>query len=404
MKQITTASSVDALKPAARRYVVRDSDVSGLELRVSPAGIKTWSLRYRVHGQQRRLKLGLYPRLTLANARTTANVELRKIDGGVDPQVERTKAKQAAERAKTDSIVTLCENFITEYARPKKRTWRKDQMRLKKDVIPHWRGRAVSSIARRDCIALVDAIARRGAPIVANRTAALLSRLFRYAMDKDIIAANPAWRLAKPGVEANKRPQAQREVKPYTADEIREIWQATDTLAAAPKASLRLGLLTGQRPTEILDAAWAELSGSWWTIPEDRTKNKRTQRVFLTAQALKLLKDVPRIEDEPYVFVGYRGKRQMAGINTTAFAGVRRRLRPRHAMRDTVATGLAELGITSEDISKVLNHAHGKRVTADYNAYDYDKERRRALTKWGRRLEAILAEPSSKVLPFAKGA
>src|SRR4051794_21396054 len=110
--KITTASSVDALKPKATRYIVRDNDVSGLELRISPDGVKTWSLRYRnAIKEQRRLKLGVYPRMTLAKARAAANAELRKIDGGVDPQAERTKTQRAAERAKADSIQVLCDRY-----------------------------------------------------------------------------------------------------------------------------------------------------------------------------------------------------------------------------------------------------------------------------------------------------
>src|SRR5262245_32976021 len=113
MQKITTATSLDALKPTDRRYVVRDSMISGLELRIEPSGIRTWTLRYRNNGgEQRRLKLGQYPRVSLAKARAAANVELRKIDGGVDPQAARTEAKLAAERAKADSIEVLCEKFI----------------------------------------------------------------------------------------------------------------------------------------------------------------------------------------------------------------------------------------------------------------------------------------------------
>jgi integrase len=391
MKKITTATSVDALQPTGTRYIVRDSEVSGLELRIAPDGTKTWSLRYRVNGLQRRLKLGQYPRVTLAKARGAANVELRKVDGGIDPQAERLEAKRAAERAKADSVEALCQRFIDEYARPRKRTWRADQMRLKKDVLPHWRKRAVSSIERRDCRELIEGIAKRGAPIVANRVAALLSRLFGFAVDQDIIEANPATRLSKPGVEAAGRPEKDREAKPYTPDEIRTIWQATEPLLASPKAILRLGLLTGQRPTEISDMAWSEIDGAWWTLPGSRTKNRRDHRVYLTPVAVDLLKAVPKVDDEPHVFVGYRGKRQMSEINAAVFAGVRRRRNPRHAMRDTVATGLAALGVATEDVAKVLNHSYGPRVTAGYNAYSYDKQRRLALTKWGRRLDQILA-------------
>src|SRR5262245_36467240 len=178
-------------------------------------------------------------------------------------------------------------------------------MRLKMDVLPIWRKRAVSSIERRDCLELVDGIAKRGASIVANRTAALLSRVFGYAVEKLIIPANPAARLPKPGVEAANRPDKDKDAKPYTPDEVRAIWAATEQLAASPKAILRLGLLTGQRPTEISDMTWSEVDGAWWTIPAGRTKNRREHRVYLTSRALALLKDVPRVEDEPHVFVGY---------------------------------------------------------------------------------------------------
>src|SRR5262245_43679381 len=128
MQKITTASSVDALKPTDARYVVRDSVVAGLELRINPDSTKSWTLRYRPPKiapapgekvrEQRRLKLGVYPRMTLAKAREAANVELRKIDGGIDPQAERTKAVREAVRAKADSIEALCETFIEEYAKP----------------------------------------------------------------------------------------------------------------------------------------------------------------------------------------------------------------------------------------------------------------------------------------------
>ncbi|HKH70720.1 MAG TPA: Arm DNA-binding domain-containing protein, partial [Vicinamibacterales bacterium] len=92
-----TAQSVKALRPRSDRYIVRDAKVVGLELRVNPDTTKTWSLRYRIHGRQRRLKLGVYDRMGLAAARTSANKELRKIDEGIDPQAEREAERRAVE-------------------------------------------------------------------------------------------------------------------------------------------------------------------------------------------------------------------------------------------------------------------------------------------------------------------
>ena len=408
-----TARSVEALKPRLTRYLVRDQRVSGLELRVQSDGAKVWTLRYRVNGHQRRLKLGVFrtaghgsgtpPRMTLASARTAAMKELRKVDGGIDPQAERQKARAAAAQAQRDTIEALCDSYITRHAKPRKRTWRDDQSKIACEILPHWRSRPVASITRRDCRELLQAIADRPAPIYANRIAALLSRLFRFAVDEELIAANPAARLPKAGAEAHARPA---ERKAYDADEIRAVWAATEDLSPAPRAIYRLGLLTGQRPSEISGLEWAEIDGAWWTLPGRRTKNGRDHRVYLTGEALAELARVPR-EDDRYAFAGSRGKRQVAELNARVFANVRRREKPRHALRDTVATGLAAAGVDVEDIARVLNHTYGPRVTAGYNAYGYDREKRLALLKWARRLAGIVvATPAcpDTVLPFTKGA
>ena len=407
-----TAQSVNALQSREKRYIVRDANVSGLELRVAPDGTKTWSLRYRnLEKQQRRLKLGEYPRMGLADARKQANKELRKVDGGIDPQAERQAARDALEReraamelAKRDSIEALCEGYIERHAKVKKRTWRDDQSMLRNEILPVWKGRTISSITRRDCRELVQAIADRPAPIYANRIVSLLSRMFRFAVAHEFVDANPAAHLEKPGAEASDRKD--RESSAYSDDEVRMIWKATEDLPASLRAIYRLGLITGQRPGEISDMEWEELDGSWWSIPARRMKAGKDHRVYLTQLALDELARVTRVEDERHVFCGYRGERQQSEWNAKVFANIRRREKPRHALRHCVATGLAAAGVATEDISKVLSHAAGPKVTAGYNAYSYDKERRSALMKWERRLRAILEEKntSKKVVSIAKRA
>jgi integrase len=395
-----TARTLDGLKPRAERYVVRDPKVSGLELRVQPDGTKVWSLRYRVHGVRRRLRLGEYPRVGLAKARIDANRELRKVDGGIDPQAEREATRRAIERAKQDSIEALAESYIERHAKPHKKSWREDDGYLKNEILPVWKGRPVSSLTRRDCRELIQAIADRPAPVYANRILSLLSRMFRFAVDQELIEASPAVNLPKPGAEASSR--TDRDPKAYSADEVRTIWAATEDLAAPLRAIYRLGLLTGQRPGEISGMEWAEIDGAWWSIPGARTKNGRDHRVYLTQLALEELARVPRVDADQRVFRGYRGIRQQSEWNAKVFVAVRGREKPRHSLRDTVATGLAECGIAVEDIAKVLNHTYGPRVTAGYNAYSYDKEKRLALTKWERRLRGILdARPNQKVVSMS---
>jgi integrase len=225
--------------------------------------------------------------------------------------------------------------------------------------------------------------------------------MFRFGVTDEFIEASPAVHLPKPGAEASSRTDG--ETKAYDATEVRIIWAATETLPAPLRAIYRLGLLTGQRPGEISGMEWGELDDHWWTIPGRRTKNGRTHRVYLTQPALDEVARVSSSDDEPHVFCGYRGIRQQSEWNAKVFAGVRRREKPRHALRATVATGLAECGIAVEDIAKVLNHTYGPRVTAGYNAYSYDKEKRLALMKWTRRLTAILEQKDDgKVVSFAQ--
>lgn len=409
-KVLTTDKSLVGLTPAAARYAVRDSVVPGLEIRVSPSGVRTWVLRYYAAGQRRRVKLGVYPRVSLHAARKAASAALRTVDGGGDPQAEKIAAKAAAaaekaaaERAKRDSVEALTADYIERYAKPRKRTWAADAHKVNRVILPAWRGRPVSSITRRDCRELVQAIAERGAPIQANRVAALLSRLFRYAVDQELVEHNVAAKLPKPGVEIGARPEPDREVKPYDDDEIRAIWQATARQPGLVRALYRLGLITGQRPGEISDMAWAEIDGSWWTIPAERTKANRSHRVYLAPLACKELAMVTR--HDALVFAGYRGKRQLAALNVEVFADVRRRTKPRHAMRDTVATRMAAAGVPVEDISRVLNHAVGLRVTAGYIAHRHDAEKLAALTTWAAALGAIVnpkQKPAAKVVSMRR--
>lgn len=402
---ITTATSIASFRPRPARYAVKDLKVSGLELRVNPDGTKVWTLRYRVAGKQRRLKLGEYheTRMGLSDARTAANRELRKVDGGIDPQAERLAAKRAveqAERERANTIEALTDEYLTRHAKVHKKSWRDDQGYIKNEILPVWKGRPVSSITRRDCRALVQAIADRPAPVYANRIISLLSKLFDYAVQHDWLDTSPAVKLPRPGAEASSRTEAAQ--KAYSDNEVRTIWAASETLAAPLRTIYRLGLITGQRPGEISGMEWAELDGHWWTIPGRRTKNGRDHRVYLTQSALDELARVPKLDDEPRVFKGYLGIRQQSQQNAKVFAGIRRREKPRHVMRDTVATNLGALGVDESDIAKVLNHTYGPRVTRGYNQYSYDREKRAAMLRWDRRLRAILQQKDSRtVVPFA---
>jgi hypothetical protein len=180
-----TPKTIAHLTSNERPYYVSDALASGLQLRVAPDGDKSWSLRYRIGRRQRRLTLGSFRVLSLADARKAARVALKQVAAGRDP------AEQKQERREADTVGEFAKTYIEKHAKLRKRTWKIDKMRLDIDVLPAWEHRLMREITRRDVRELLDSIAARPAPIVANRVRSLLHKLFNFAIKLDVISQNP---------------------------------------------------------------------------------------------------------------------------------------------------------------------------------------------------------------------
>lgn len=405
-----TDRTIRALKPAPQRIEVFDDKIPGLALRVTPQGIKSWSLRYRVGGQQMpRLTLGRYPTVTLEKARKKAQLELRAVDGGANPAAEKRAIRQG------ETVADLATEYLEKHAKVKKRSWREDDRYLNAEVLPTWKHRKVKELTRRDVRVLIDGIADRGSPISANRCLALVRKMLNYAVSKDWIEANPAALMAKPGAERSRE-------RVLTDEEIRLVWAACEAERPAMCALMRLRLLTAQRGGELARLRWNDLEGEWFTIPSTVTKNKLAHRVPLTTTAKAIFDALPRIEGCEYVFPGRSGNRPCGDAKKAG-----RRIAARvlatlqeadatiavfdfrgHDLRRTASTQMAAAGVSQADIAKVLNHVEGgPRATHVYNRYQYDREKRIALEAWERTLTRILKQQSragAAVVPMSKRA
>jgi len=388
-----TARHIDRIKPTTTRVEYVDEKVPGLALRVMPTGAKSWTVRYRHRGRLRRLTLGSAAVITLAQARERVRDLLHDASKGADPATE----KQSGRKAQT--IGDLAALYIEKWAKPRKRSWKADDNMLRRRVLPRWRHRAIVDISRQDVRQLVEQVAEAGAPIVANRVAALLSKLFAFALDRDLVQASPAVRIPRPGQE-----QARDRV--VTEDELRALWLAFDALEPTMGAFYKLRLLTAQRGGEVAGMRWqdVDLASSWWTIPASGSKNRLSHRVPLSPSAVTLLralrpKEDPDVMATPaYVLAGARGKRQQSEAAATFtvpdFRG--------HDLRRTAASMMASGGIQRLTISKILNHVE-RNITAVYDRHSYDPEKRAALDWWDVKLHAILdSKDSAKVLAFAR--
>src|SRR5512145_2918297 len=210
--QNLTVRSIEALKPAAKRYEIFDALTPGLAIRITPSGHKSWVLLYRHHGRLRRLTLGRYRDRGLAEARKEAVNARGRILNGADPATEKHD-----ERATYgDTVGALYELF--KKATEKKRSWSEQRRIFENEVLPAWRHRRVQDMTRRDIRALVDRKAET-APVMANRMLARISRLFSFAVERDWMEANPALRIVKPGEEKSRD-------RVLSRDELRELWPA----------------------------------------------------------------------------------------------------------------------------------------------------------------------------------
>jgi len=399
MSDVMTARFVESVKPRHVRRAYADGLVPGLELRVAPTGLKAWALRYRVHKRTladgtkewvlRRMTLGTYPPLTLADARSQAMAAMRRVESGEDPAIAKVERREA------DTMAELVRRYVEEYAEPRKRSWKDDRRILHREVLPLWRHHLAVDIRRRDVRDLVDAVARRGAPIGANRVRAILHKLFNFALSVEIVESNPVAGVPKPGVERQRD-------RVLTSDEIRQFWNALDGEPPAMAAFYRLRLVTAQRGGEVLNMRWSDvdLADGWWVIPAAGSKNRLPHRVPLGPRAMELLAGLLMTARKEAVFVleGARGKRQQSQVagrlGLPDFRG--------HDLRRTSASSMASAGVLRLVIGKVLNHVE-RGVTAIYDRHGYDAEKRQALEVWDQRLTEILNEErSGALLPFTR--
>lgn len=418
-----TDPQVRALRPGATAKDIWDTQQRGLMVRVLPSGRVEFAIRYRMHGRRRRLKLGAYPAVSLAEARKRARKAQSAVDNGADPAGDR----QATKAAPSDTVAALVADYLKRHARTFKRSASaaEDERQLTVDVLPIWGDRSVRALTRRDVRALLDRVVDRGSPVGANRLLAVVRKMLNFAVDHDWIEANPAARVQKPTREVSRE-------RVLTDDEICRVWRLLErfpTTAERPApgrtgakgadddpicpvspalaAALKIRLLTAQRGGEVVAMKWADLDleSGWWTIPGTDTKNGEPHRVPLVERAVAIIRTQQKDASTEGVFVGRgasirdRAKKAPAAVARVLAIDFRG-----HDLRRTAATRMAAAGVPRDHISKVLNHVEGgARATRVYDRHGYDPQKRIALETWDRALTAILNHgDAGTVLAFAR--
>lgn len=397
-------------KRPARREETPDGKVVGLYFVRQPTGAASWALRYRSAGKPRKLTIGPFPAIGLADARKLAQKAVGVIAAGDDPAAEK-QASRAAARAAADikgRLSDVAGKFVKQYTkRENGALWAAATERyLAREIIPRLGAKRIGEIRRADVRDMLNDITDRS-PTTANRVLAVTRRLFNWAVEEEIVAVSPIGKL-----KATK--EASRE-RVLADDEIRIVWRAFDRIGAPFGAVGKLLLLTGARRTEVAEMRWSEvdMAARVWTLPAARSKNKVAHTIPLSDQAIEILNGLKRVESKgDFVFTfgrvavrGFARKKieidaAIAADNGSPIAGW-----TYHDLRRTLATNLQKLGVRLEVTEAVLGHTSGSRsgIVGVYQRHSWADEKRAALDAWSRRLEAIVSgAKASNVVELAK--
>lgn len=416
-----TDTRVRNAKGREREYLLTDGE--GLFLRVRPDGAKSWVFYFSLDGKQRKRGLGAYPNVGLSVARELATGCREQVAKGVDPvEAERAAAtERRAERIRQAACHTV-KTLFEEWVRRELHARRRDQGAqvreyFERDVARRIGDRFASEITRRDIQGIIDAIAERGARRSANIVRAILRQLFGYALDREIIIADPTARVRKLEGADKERTRV------LSPDEIRELAEKLPASGLAPgyHAAVWILLATCARIGELTRAKWADidLEAGTWTIPAANSKNGREHLIHLSVFAREHFEHLPRFADCVWLFPGRDGR---SAVNKKAIPIQlydRMRTTPRksrtplagtlllsggswtaHDLRRTGATLMGEMGIRPDVIDRCLNHIEARKVTRTYQRQELLDDRRRAFQRLGECLTTILSTEPGKVAIF----
>ena len=388
--------AIEALRSAEAPYRVPDLRCIGLAVRVSPNGLKTWDLAYRIRGttKVRRVSLGRVADVSLEKARERANELTSAARGGRDLLAEEDESRAAAaSRVTVEGLVGL---YVKRRVKGRLRTAKEIERRLNR-ALKTLLSKHADDIRRRDIRALLDAVADEGIEREAEKRRQTVGAMFRWALSQDIVETDPTAGLKAydPGTPRDRV---------LTADEIKALWAWLEMTAMPRRASdiLKFQLLTGARCGEVSGIHAEEIDREqWtWTLPAARSKNKRPRVTPLIGTAREIIKArLKSVASGPF-FTSETGS-VLSSSNMGSYLQTRADKLPidkftTHDLRRTVATMLAETGTPLDLVAAVIGHEAGgkdtKTLVRHYIRTDMLDRKADVLRAWDERLLGIVAK------------
>ena len=388
-------------KPAGRP--IKLFDQRGLFLLISPAGGKWWRFRYRFGGKHKTLSMGVYPDVSLRDARERRDAARKLLANDVDPGEQRKAVKAAKTERAGNSFEVIGREWFAKYS-PNWAAGHSDKIirRLERDIFPWLGGRPIAELTAPELLATLRRIESRGAIETAHRAQQNCSQVFRYA-----VATGRAERDPTADLRGALTPVKERHHASITDPKrVGELMRAIDGYRGSfiTKSALRLAPLVFVRPGELRKAEWVEfdLDGAEWRIPAARMKAREQHIVPLSKQAVAILQELHALTgDKQHVFPGVRANGRAMSENTVNAAlrrlGYAKDEMTGHGFRSMASTLLNEQGWHRDAIERQLAHAERNNVRAAYNFAEHLPERRKMMQAWADYLDKLAL--GAKVLP-----
>lgn len=373
-----------------------DSALRGFNVRVYPSGRKLYGVRYRVDGRRREASIGYHGEITAEQARKAATKLIGQAAQGCDPLVEREEQRA--------TVATLAAAYMDRHAKPHKKSWKKDEARIERYVLPSIGSLPVRSVRRPDVERMHHNIGvKRGKRTEANRVLALVSIMFSKAIDWGLLppgSPNPCARISKFGEEARQR---------YLSPE--EMGRLMVAIAEEDDPFIRgyfhLLVLLGVRKMELLHAKWMDVDMDRGVLRLPETKSGKPQSVPLPEAAVNILLELPRTLGNDYVFSSpvkfgapregmqkpWRRIRQKAGLSDVRL----------HDIRRTLGAWAVADGDSLRVVQGVLRHSSPTVTAAHYAPFDQNTTLRAAMERHSSRVARATADASELALPNRTG-
>ncbi len=393
---------IKAAKPKDKSYSLPDGQ--GLALFVQPSGAKWWRYRYRFNGTAKMLSMGIYPDVTLKNARNEHARFKELLAQGIDPSQHRQEQKQQEAIAAENSFEFIARLWWNHW-----KSGRNERhagytiRRLEADVFPFIGIKPITELTAPILIMVIKKVEARGAMDIAKRVLTTCNQIMRYAVAHGLAERNPATDIKPSDV---LKPTKKTNYARLHQKELPELLRKIDAYDGQPltKLALHLMALTFVRTSELIGARWdeMELDKQQWRIPAERMKMKTPHIVPLSNQAIAVLGKIKELAaDQILLFPSERRDGKTMSNNTILYALYRLGYHSRmtgHGFRGIASTILHERGYSHEHIELQLAHSKRDAVSASYNHALYLEPRARMMQDWADYLDAI--KVGAAILPF----